>query len=109
MNSPSNQPGEPQSIEELGNTLLANAKQSIHRNYEECEQCIRNSPTKSVLSALAAGYFLHRLPVRSILVALAPPAIFVFGAVKLYEFLQKQESINEKCNQSGEGDAGGGV
>jgi hypothetical protein len=52
----------------------------------------------SVLGAAAAGYLLHRMPVRAILVtqvrvlsALTPPALFLFGAAKLYEFLQKQE------------------
>jgi len=56
-----------------------------------------------VLGAVAAGYLLHRLPVRAILVtqvrvlsALAPPALFFFGAAKLYEFLQRQEMAKQE-------------
>jgi hypothetical protein len=77
---------------------LCDARQSLRHRYEECEKAIRKSPTTSVLGAVAAGYLLHRLPVRAILVtqvrvlsALAPPALFLFGAAKLYEFLQRQE------------------
>jgi hypothetical protein len=51
----------------------------------------------------AAGYLLNRLPVRAILVtqvrvlsALMPPALFLFGAAKLYDFLQRQELTRQK-------------
>jgi hypothetical protein len=65
--------------------------------YARCEERVKQSPGKAVLIAVASGYFLHRLPVRSLLVsqvrllaALAPPALYAFGAAKLGEYLQKQ-------------------
>lgn len=74
------------------NALLYRAQQGIRRRYQQCQNQIRSSPATAVLGAVAAGYLLHRLPVRAILVtqvrvlsALAPPALFLFGAAKLYE------------------------
>lgn len=85
-------------MEEGVNVLLSNARQGIRNRYEKCEYQIRKSPATAVLGAVAVGYLLHRMPVRAILVtqvrvfsALIPPALFLFGAAKLYEFLQKQE------------------
>jgi hypothetical protein len=98
MSTTSNRTTAPLSLEEGVNVLLSNVQQSLRHRYEECEKQIRKSPTTSVLGAVAAGYLLHRLPVRAILVtqvrvlsALAPPALFLFGAAKLYECLQRQE------------------
>lgn len=88
----------PRSVEEGVNALLNDARQSINQHYKDCEQHIRQSPTSSVLGAVAAGWCLHRLPVRVLLVAqvrlitaLAPPALLLFGAAKVYEFLQRQQ------------------
>jgi len=90
-------------MEEGINVLLCNARQGIRQRYQRCQNQIRKSPTTALLGAVAAGYFLHRLPVRAILVtqvrvlsALAPPALFLFGAAKLYEFLQWQEKAKQK-------------
>ncbi|MEO8614851.1 MAG: hypothetical protein ABI600_06920 [Luteolibacter sp.] len=99
MNEASHNPVAPLSLEEMVNISLGNVQQGICDRYQECENQIRKSPITSVLGAVAAGYLLHRLPVRSILVtqvrvlsALAPPALFLFGAAKLYEFfLQSRE------------------
>jgi hypothetical protein len=98
MNDPSNHPVSPLSMEEGVKVLLGNARQGIRHRYQKCENKVRKSPATAVLGAAAAGYLLHRLPVRAILVtqvrvlsALAPPALFLFGAAKLYEFLQRQE------------------
>jgi hypothetical protein len=98
MNDPSDHPSAPLSMEEGVCVLLNNARQGVRRRYQECENRIRKSPTTAVIGAVAAGYFLHRMPVRAILVtqvrvlsALTPPALLLFGAAKLYEFLQKQE------------------
>jgi hypothetical protein len=84
-------------IEQGINSLLHDAKQKVCERYENCEQRIRESPGQSILIAVAAGYFLHRLPVRSLLVSqvrlaasLAPPALFAIGAAKLCEFLHRQ-------------------
>jgi len=103
MNDTSNQPAPPLSIEEGVNVLWCNARQGIRERYQKCEDRIRKSPTTAVLGGVAVGYFLHRMPVRAILVtqvrvlsALTPPALLLFGAAKLYEFLQKQELAKQK-------------
>ncbi len=99
MSNTSAKPVRPLSVEEGINALLSNAQESVRHHYQECELRVRQSPTTSVLTAVAIGYCLHRLPVRALLVAqvrllsaLAPPALFVFGAAKVYEFLQQQET-----------------
>lgn len=90
-------PSDRPTVEAGVNALLTDAKQKVRSRYGECEQCVRESPTKAILVAVAAGYCLHRLPIRSILVtqvrlmaALAPPTLLAFGAAKLCEFLQGQ-------------------
>lgn len=90
-------------MEEGVDVLLSNARQCVRQRYEKCENRIRNSPTKAVLGAVAVGYLMHRLPMRAILVtkvrvlsALAPPALLLFGAAKLCEFLQRQELAKRK-------------
>jgi hypothetical protein len=98
MNDASTHSAAPLTIEQGVNVLCDNARQGIHHRYQECQNRIRKSPTTAVLGAVAVGWLLHRLPVRAILVtevrvlsALTPPALLLFGAAKLYEFLQKQE------------------
>jgi len=88
---------QPPSIEEGVNALLLKAKRNVCEKVDGIEDCFRESPGKAVLVCLAAGYVLHRLPVRSIVLsqarlvaALAPPALLAFGAAKLCEFLQGQ-------------------
>lgn len=90
-------------MEEMVNVSLCNIRQNIRHRFQQCENQVRKSPTTSVLGAVAVGCLLHRLPVRAILVtqvrvlsALAPPALILFGAAKLYEFLQKHESAKRK-------------
>ena len=51
-------------MEEGVGVLISNARQGVRRRYHECENRIRKSPTSAVLGAVAAGYFLHRLPVK---------------------------------------------
>ena len=92
-------PNRVQSVEEGVNTLLCNAQQCIREKHQECEASIRKSPNSAMLIALATGYCLNRLPVRAILVtqvrllsALAPPALFLFGAAKVCEYLQSQNA-----------------
>ena len=98
MNEPTNHPATPLSLEEGLEELLCNARQEIRSRYQKCENQIQKSPKSAVLGAALVGYLLHRMPVRAILVtqvrvfsALIPPALFLFGAAKLYEFLRKQE------------------
>jgi hypothetical protein len=98
MNEPSTPTETPPSVEEGVNALLCNARQGIRQSYGKFESRIRNSPTKAVLGAVAAGYLIHRLPMRAIVVtqvrvlaALTPPALLLFGAAKLFDFLQRQK------------------
>jgi len=103
MTGTSNQSEVPLSMEEGIRVLLCDAKQGVRHRYQRCQNQIRKSPTTAVIGAVTGGYLLHRLPVRAILVtqvrvlsALAPPALLLLGAVKLYEFLQRQERAKRK-------------
>jgi len=84
-------------MEEGVHVLLCNAQQCMSHRIRQCENRIHESPKTAVIGALAAGYLLHRMPVRTILVtqvrvlsALASPALFLFAAAKLFDFLQRQ-------------------
>ncbi len=90
-------PNQPPTIEEGVNALLLKAKRNICEKVDGIEECFREKPGQAVVACLAAGYVLHRLPVRSLVVsqarliaALAPPMLLAFGAAKLCEFLQGQ-------------------
>jgi hypothetical protein len=103
MNDSSNNTPELKSVEEIVSSSFDSARQSLCDCHEKCESIVRESPTASVLGAVAAGYILHRLPVRDILVtqvrvisALAPPALILFGAMKLLGFLQNRISSEEE-------------
>ncbi len=100
MNDLSNNPTptEPVSVEQMVSASLCNVRQQIRQQRKKCESRIRQSPTASVLGAVGVGYVLHRLPVRAILItqvrvlsSLAPPALFLFGAAKLFGFLQRRD------------------
>lgn len=103
MNVPSNQPDHPRTLEEGLRDCLCSARQCIQQQHHQCEDWVRQSPTAAVLGAVAAGYLLHRLPLRAILVtkirvltALTPPALFLFGAAKIFECLQRREPENRE-------------
>lgn len=90
----------PQPLEAGIDAVLHQAEQRVATTYHGLEDRIRQSPTKAVLTAAAIGYCLHRLPVREILVAkvrllsaLAPPALLLLGAAKIYEFFQNEAAI----------------
>lgn len=90
-------PSNPPTIEEGFTALVDDVKHKAHVSFEQYEEHVRRSPAKAILIAAAAGYCLHRLPVRSILAtqvrllgALAPPALFAFGTVKVFEYLQRK-------------------
>ncbi len=94
----------PPTVEQGVNALVDDAKRTLSRTYEGYEQRVRQEPVKAILIALAAGYCLHRLPLRSLLVtqvrlvtALAPPTLLAFGAAKLCEFLQRQARDNNRA------------
>ena len=90
-------PNSPPSVEDGLRSVLHSGKEKAYDCLEKWEDCVRRHPVESVLGAVAAGCLLHRLPVRSILVtkvkiisALAPPALFAYGAAKLVELLQRK-------------------
>lgn len=94
------QPSKSCSMEEGVQIMVSNAREGIRQRHQKCEDRIRRSPTKAMLGAVATGYLLHRLPVRAVLVtqvrvlaALTPPALFLYGAAKVCDFLQKQEAV----------------
>ncbi|MDZ4288993.1 MAG: hypothetical protein U0984_13585 [Prosthecobacter sp.] len=79
------------------NEMLHKAEASLVHCVHDCEDCVRQAPLKSVLAAAAAGYLLRHVPVRALIVAnvrlltaLAPPALVLYGAAKVYEYLQEQ-------------------
>lgn len=87
-------------------TLLDDARQFVCDGCEATRQHVRESPTTSVLTAVLAGYVLHRLPLRSIMVtnvrvlaSLLPPVVFVLGAAKVLELLQKSARSRETNNK----------
>jgi hypothetical protein len=102
MKDTATHPEQPVCIEEIVKDSLNTIRHGILNRYQDCENHVRKSPTASVLGAVAFGYLLHRLPLRAILVtkvrvlsALAPPALFLFGAAKLIGFLQRQHLNKE--------------
>lgn len=84
-------------IEDGVNALISDVKNQFSESCQQWENSVRRSPQKAIAVSMAAGYLLHRLPVRAILMAnvrilaaLAPPAMLAFGAAKMCEFLQEQ-------------------
>jgi hypothetical protein len=75
------------------------AKEQFETVLSETEDYVREKPAESLLCALAAGYILNRLPVgrilgglfRLLIIALRP-AILIYGATKLYQAVQEEES-----------------
>ncbi len=87
-------------IEENIQGLVTDAKVAVSRTYHKYERLAVASPGKAVLLALGAGYCLHRLPIRSLLVlqvrtavALAPAVLLGLGAVKLCSMLQRPKKL----------------
>lgn len=90
------------SIDESLNKLLDEVKAGVQSGYHSCEQRIQRDPVETVMGAVAVGYCMNRLPMRAIILAnvrlitaLAPPALFLYGAAKVYEYLQREEPLKE--------------
>jgi ElaB/YqjD/DUF883 family membrane-anchored ribosome-binding protein len=76
-------------------------KEQVETVLSETEDYVREKPTESLLCALAVGYILNRLPIGRILgglfrllVVALRPAILIYGATKLYQSAQEEESSN---------------
>lgn len=87
----------PSSVDDGIHAILSDGKEQAFDCLDKWEACVRQHPVKAVLGAVVAGAVLHRLPVKSILVAkikivaaLAPPALLAYGAAKLCEILQQK-------------------
>ncbi|PYJ71093.1 MAG: hypothetical protein DME76_03255 [Verrucomicrobia bacterium] len=76
-------------------------KDRVEAVLSETEDYVREKPAQSLLYAFVAGYILNRLPLgrifsglfRLFIVALRP-AILIYGAAKLYQAAQEEESLN---------------
>ena len=92
-----------QNIDTGIDVMLHKAEEGLARCLHDAEDCVRQAPLKSMAAAVAAGYFLRHLPIRALLVAkvrllaaLAPPALVMYGAAKVYEYLQEQSAQQAK-------------
>jgi hypothetical protein len=88
-----------ESVQDSLQALYSRTEEKVRSKFHALEENVCASPTASVLTATAAGYLLHLLPLRAILVtnvrvvsALLPPGLVILGAVKAYEFFQRQAS-----------------
>lgn len=68
----------------------------LQRRCEECEEEVRKSPSRSMLTAVGVGYLLRMLPLTAIIAALLHlvfalirPAVLLFCAAKAYDLLQQ--------------------
>ncbi len=82
-------------LETSARDLLGSLGESTQSCLKNCEDKVRQSPLPAVLGAAAVGYVLKIAPLGLLLAALvrvllllAKPAIVVFGALKLYEYLK---------------------
>ncbi len=91
------------SIDDTLGKGVENACKALDATCKDCEEQIRSAPLASVLIAALIGYVLHFLPIGLIVrlkirifLALLRPALFLFGAYKLYEFIAAQVQANAK-------------
>jgi len=84
---------------DIAERSLRYTKDQFEQVLQQTEEYVRENPTRSVAYALLAGFILDRLPVGRILTGFArllllafKPAILVYGATKLYQAAQSDES-----------------
>ncbi len=85
--------------DDLAERGLQWVKEQVETVLSETEDYVREKPAQSLLYAFIAGYVLNRLPtgrilgglLRLLVVALRP-AILIYGATKLYQAAQEEES-----------------
>lgn len=97
-------------VDERIRELTENAEERVRSECRRCCQYARESPAKAMAIAAAAGYCLHWLPLRALLVAkiritakLLPPLLFVYGAAKACEIARAcaDEGRSRRNNGSG--------
>lgn len=88
MKTPDSQPAIDVRIREL----TEKAEQEVRGTCQHFCEYARESPAKAMMAAAAAGYCLHWLPVRALVMMklriaakLLPPLLFVYGAAKACE------------------------
>jgi hypothetical protein len=79
-------------------TALQNAQDAARRQFDTYQENVRQAPGPSLLYAALFGYIFRLLPIGallgallSLILTLAKPAILVFGAMKLFETLKRDE------------------
>ena len=71
---------------------MSDIKQRFSEFHAQTEQYVRDNPVQAMLSAIGAGFVLRLLPIGAIvglmvklLLSLARPALFIYGAVHVYK------------------------
>lgn len=85
--------------EDIAERGLRYTKDQWEQIMEQTEVYVRENPTRAVAYAVVAGLVLDRLPVGRILGGLArlsliaiKPAILIYGATKLYQAAQQENT-----------------
>jgi hypothetical protein len=78
---------------------MSDLKHTLADLHAQTEDYVRENPTQAVLSALGVGFVLRLLPLGAIvgllvrlLLFLARPALFIYGAVTLYKHFTESRS-----------------
>ena len=88
-------------FQEIPNTFMngdmSDLKQRLSDFQAQTEQYVRDNPSQAMLSAIGAGFILRLLPLGAIvglfvrlLMSLARPALFIYGATALYKHFTAQ-------------------
>ena len=82
------------SVDECLRQWTHQAEEEIRGNCRRCCEYARDSPAKAMATAAVAGYLLHYLPLRRLLIAkvrvaskLLPPLFLAYGAARTWELL----------------------
>ena len=85
--------------DDIAERSLRYTKEQFEQIMDQTESYVRDNPTRAVAYAVVAGLVLDRLPVgrifggvtRLALMAIKP-ALLIYGATKLYQIAQQDES-----------------
>lgn len=87
-----------ETMEDRLHVLLDDAKNDLRKGHRKFESEIQKSPTRAVLGAVAVGYMLHYMPVRTIVIsqvrvlaALATPVLLFYKAATIYDLFQRKK------------------
>jgi uncharacterized membrane protein YjjP (DUF1212 family) len=81
---------------------MSDLKQKFNDLHRQTEQYVRDNPMQAILSAVGAGFVLRLLPLGAILglivrvlLSLARPALFIYGAVAVYKHFVGEEEVEQ--------------